>query len=115
MERRHDSVRAQRLHQHGGSPADQGPRDELVRLHIGGKSQQVDIVLTEFQRCLRGTCVPVYVVVRYDRRPRAPGRAGKSPRGPRLALRNRYLMAIKNDAGVHLLKDLPRILMAEIP
>jgi GT2 family glycosyltransferase len=35
--------------------------------------------------------------------------------GPRLALRNRYLMACKNDAAVHFLADLPLILGAELP
>jgi GT2 family glycosyltransferase len=35
--------------------------------------------------------------------------------GPRLALRNRYLMTIKNDVAGYLLADLPLILAAELP
>jgi GT2 family glycosyltransferase len=35
--------------------------------------------------------------------------------GPRLALRNRYLMTIKNDTGRHFLADLPLMLAAELP
>jgi GT2 family glycosyltransferase len=46
---------------------------------------------------------------------RKRGHAAKNGRGPRLALRNRYLMAIKNDAWGHLLADLPFILAAELP
>jgi GT2 family glycosyltransferase len=45
---------------------------------------------------------------------RKRGRAPKGSRGPRLALRNRYLMTIKNDSGRYLLADLPRILAAEV-
>ena len=43
------------------------------------------------------------------------GRATQSSQGPRLALRNRYLMIVKNDSVPHLLHDLPQILAAEIP
>jgi len=39
----------------------------------------------------------------------------RNSRGPRLALRNRYLMTIKNDALGHFLADLPMILAAELP
>jgi GT2 family glycosyltransferase len=46
---------------------------------------------------------------------RKKGRAAKDSRGPRLALRNRYLMTIKNDALSHFLADLPLILAAELP
>jgi hypothetical protein len=46
---------------------------------------------------------------------RKKGHAAKDGRGPRLALRNRYLMAIKNDAWRYLLADLPLILAAELP
>jgi GT2 family glycosyltransferase len=46
---------------------------------------------------------------------RKKGRAAKDGRGPRLALRNRYLMTIKNDALGYLLADLPFILAAELP
>ncbi len=46
---------------------------------------------------------------------RKAGRAGKSATGPRLALRNRYLMAIKNDTWHHFVADLPWILGAELP
>ncbi len=46
---------------------------------------------------------------------RKKGRAAKDSRGPRLALRNRYLMTIKNDAWDYLLADLARILAAELP
>lgn len=42
-------------------------------------------------------------------------RTGESSAGPRLALRNRYLMMIKNDASYYGLIDLPWILLAEIP
>jgi GT2 family glycosyltransferase len=35
--------------------------------------------------------------------------------GPRFALRNRYLMIIKNDSLKHFLLDLPLILIAELP
>ena len=35
--------------------------------------------------------------------------------GPRLALRNRYLMSIKNDRFAYWLRDLPLILLAELP
>ena len=46
---------------------------------------------------------------------RKRGRAGKGAAGPRLALRNRYLMTVKNDAWRYVLRDLPRILSAEMP
>ena len=46
---------------------------------------------------------------------RKRGRAPKSATGPRLALRNRYLMTIKNDSLRHLLADLLLILAAEVP
>jgi GT2 family glycosyltransferase len=46
---------------------------------------------------------------------RRRGHAQKSSFGPRLALRNRYLMSIKNDAASHFLADLPRIASAELP
>jgi GT2 family glycosyltransferase len=46
---------------------------------------------------------------------RKKGHAVKDRRGPRLALRNRYLMTIKNDTWGHLLADLPFILTAELP
>ena len=46
---------------------------------------------------------------------RKKGHAAKNERGPRLALRNRYLMTIKNDAWGHLLVDLPFVLAAELP
>jgi GT2 family glycosyltransferase len=43
------------------------------------------------------------------------GRAAKGPQGPRLALRNRYLMTVKNDIMAYFLNDLPLILAAELP
>ena len=43
------------------------------------------------------------------------GRAAKDAKGPRLALRNRYLTTIKNDAPAHFLIDLPLIMAAELP
>lgn len=46
---------------------------------------------------------------------RKRGHAAKNPTGPRLALRNRYLMTLKNDEPHYLLADLPRILAAEAP
>jgi GT2 family glycosyltransferase len=46
---------------------------------------------------------------------RKRGRATKGSQGPRLALRNRYLMVVKNDSLTHFLCDLPVILAAEIP
>lgn len=46
---------------------------------------------------------------------RKKGRADRDNRGPRLALRNRYLMALKNDAWRYFLADLPRVLAAELP
>ena len=46
---------------------------------------------------------------------RQKGRAAKGSRGPRLALRNRYLMALKNDRTAYFLADLPLILAAELP
>jgi GT2 family glycosyltransferase len=50
---------------------------------------------------------------------RKQGHASKHGRhrgfGPRLALRNRYLMTIKNDALRYTLADLPLILAAELP
>jgi GT2 family glycosyltransferase len=46
---------------------------------------------------------------------RQKGRAPKDAIGPRLALRNRYLMAAKNDCWHHFLADLPSILAAELP
>jgi GT2 family glycosyltransferase len=46
---------------------------------------------------------------------RKRGHATKEAHGPRLALRNRYLMTIKNDALRHFLADLPLILAAEVP
>jgi GT2 family glycosyltransferase len=42
-------------------------------------------------------------------------RKAKVSQGPRLALRNRYLMTIKNDDPGAILSDLPVILAAEIP
>ena len=35
--------------------------------------------------------------------------------GPRLALRNRYLMSLKNDRLTNFLADLPMIVLAEVP
>ena len=46
---------------------------------------------------------------------RKPGHARKGSDGPRLALRNRYLMTIKNDAWRHTIRDLPHIVAAELP
>jgi GT2 family glycosyltransferase len=46
---------------------------------------------------------------------RKKGHAAKEASGPRLALRNRYLMTFKNDAVRHVLMDLPLILAAEVP
>jgi GT2 family glycosyltransferase len=46
---------------------------------------------------------------------RRQGRAAKDAQGPRLALRNRYLMTLKNDRPSHLARDLPLILAAEVP
>jgi GT2 family glycosyltransferase len=46
---------------------------------------------------------------------RKRGRTEKDASGPRLALRNRYLMTAKNDRLAHFLADLPLILIAEIP
>ena len=43
------------------------------------------------------------------------GRASKDAQGPRLALRNRYLMVAKNDIPAHFLRDSPLILAAEVP
>jgi hypothetical protein len=39
----------------------------------------------------------------------------KDAYGPRLALRNRYLMTIKNDALRYFLLDMPLILITELP
>jgi GT2 family glycosyltransferase len=46
---------------------------------------------------------------------RKRGWAGKGGQGPRLALRNRYLMTIKNDSPGYFAQDLPRIVAAEVP
>jgi GT2 family glycosyltransferase len=46
---------------------------------------------------------------------RRPGRDPKSAVGPRLALRNRYLMATRNDTLSHFVADMPCILGAELP
>jgi hypothetical protein len=46
---------------------------------------------------------------------RKRGRAAFDSTGPRLALRNGYLMALKNEAWSYLLADLPGILVAELP
>lgn len=46
---------------------------------------------------------------------RKRGRTAKDAIGPRLALRNRYLMAAKNDRVAHFLADFPLILVAELP
>lgn len=46
---------------------------------------------------------------------RKPGREAKSAVGPRLALRNRYLMIAKNDVPQSFFCDSPRILAAELP
>jgi len=46
---------------------------------------------------------------------RKKGHTAKDSGGPRLALRNRYLMIVKNDALSYFLADLPRILAAELP
>jgi GT2 family glycosyltransferase len=46
---------------------------------------------------------------------RKRGHAAKGSAGPRLALRNRYLMTMKNDAWRYTLLDLPLILGAELP
>lgn len=46
---------------------------------------------------------------------RKRGRAHKGSQGPRLALRNRYLMVVKNDCLSHFVRDLPLILAAEVP
>lgn len=44
---------------------------------------------------------------------RKPARAGSQ--GPRLALCNRYLTSIKNDAAVYWLRDFPLILLTDLP
>ena len=46
---------------------------------------------------------------------RKRGHAPKAISGPRLALRNRYLMTLKNDTRRYILLDLPLILGAELP
>jgi hypothetical protein len=46
---------------------------------------------------------------------RKQGHAVKDATGPRLALRNRYLMTIKNDTLGHVLADLPLMVAAELP
>jgi GT2 family glycosyltransferase len=46
---------------------------------------------------------------------RKQGHSDKSSQGPRMALRNRYLMSIKNDALGYFLIDLPWIMVAELP
>lgn len=46
---------------------------------------------------------------------RKRGRTAKDATGPRLALRNRYLMTAKNDCLAYFLADLPLILVAEVP
>lgn len=46
---------------------------------------------------------------------RKPGHAPKRAHGPRLALRNRYLMTIKNDRPGTFLADLPWIVGGELP
>ena len=46
---------------------------------------------------------------------RKVGHAQKQGRGPRLALRNRYLMTLKNDTLGAFLADLPCILASELP
>jgi GT2 family glycosyltransferase len=46
---------------------------------------------------------------------RKRGRTAKDTTGPRLALRNRYLMTAKSDTVSHFLVDLPLILAAELP
>jgi GT2 family glycosyltransferase len=46
---------------------------------------------------------------------RKRGHARKGSGGPRLSLRNRYLMTIKNDAWQHTVRDLPHILATELP
>jgi GT2 family glycosyltransferase len=46
---------------------------------------------------------------------RRPGHAPKRAQGPRLALRNRYLMTLKNDRLRTFLADLPWIVGAELP
>ncbi|MBN1887642.1 MAG: glycosyltransferase family 2 protein [Thermoflexales bacterium] len=51
---------------------------------------------------------------RLSKRERGASRPGTIC-GPRLALRNRYLTAIKNDAWRYLLADSPRIVAAELP
>jgi GT2 family glycosyltransferase len=45
---------------------------------------------------------------------RKPGRARKSSLGPRLALRNRYAMTVKNDGLRYVAGDLPTILGSEL-
>lgn len=46
---------------------------------------------------------------------RKRGHTPSTVSGPRLALRNRYLMTIKNDTTTYFLHDLPHILAAELP
>jgi hypothetical protein len=46
---------------------------------------------------------------------RKRGHARKNDQGPRLALRNRYLMTIQNDAWRYIAADLPLMLVAELP
>jgi GT2 family glycosyltransferase len=46
---------------------------------------------------------------------RKQGRVPKNSTGPRLAMRNRYLMTLKNDLPTHFLVDLPWILGSELP
>jgi len=66
-------------------------------------------------RCVYAPCAVATHARGWGDTLRKQGHAVKNARGPRLALRNRYLMTIKNDTLGHLLADLPLILAAELP
>jgi GT2 family glycosyltransferase len=66
-------------------------------------------------RCVYAPCAVATHARGWGDTLRKKGRAARDNRGPRLALRNRYLMALKNDAWGSFLADLPRVLAAELP
>lgn len=102
-------------------------RDMLEDLAIDGEIfdegffayyEDADLAWRAHQRGWEGVYAPQAVATHvrgWGDTLRRRGHATKAPRGPRLALRNRYLMCIKNDAWRYFLADLPRILAAELP
>ena len=97
---------------------DLAPDGEYFDEDLFAYYEDADLAWRAQARGWRGTYAP-RAVASHDRgwgdTLRKRGHAAKGGSGPRLALRNRYLVTIKNDSLGYFLKDLPLILAAELP